>query len=87
MEFKRRLSRIEGTQSKVNAPIQVPPMATAAVPQVSNQQLLVIHLFQDKEKEEEKTKEDDVEERNIDEDSMPIGDLVKDHLTRHDNKS
>ena len=40
-----------------------------------------------KRRKRRKTKEDDVEECNTDEDSMPIGDLVKGHLTRHDNKS
>ena len=87
VEFKRRLSRIEGTKSKSNAPTQVPPTATATVSQGTSHQPLVIHLFQDNEKEEKKKKEDDVEERNNDEDSMPIGDLVKGQLGRDDYKS
>ena len=87
VEFKRRLSKIEGTKVKESAPTQVPPTATATVSQGTSRQPLVIHLFQDHEKEEKKKKEDDVEERDNDEDSMPIGDLVRSQLNRDDYKS
>ena len=88
VEFKRRLSRIEGTQSKPSTSRQEPPRpsATATVSQVTNQPL-VIHVFQDKEKEEKGRKEDDVDERDNDEDSLALGDLVKSHLGKDDYKS
>ena len=85
VEYKRRMSRIEGGQVKAKVPLQTKaPTATATVSQVSTQQLLVIHLFQDRDKEEVKRKEDDMEERNNDEDSLPLGDLVKSQLGQDD---
>ena len=66
---------MRGGQVKAKAPLQTKaPAATATVSQVSTQQPLVIHFFQDKDKEEVKRKEDDVEERNNDEDSLLLGD-------------
>ena len=85
VESKRRMSRIEGGQVEAKAPLQTKaPAATATVSQVSTQQPLVIHFFQDKDKEEVKRKEDDVEERNNDEDSLLLGDLVKSQLGQDD---
>ena len=87
MEFKRRLSKNEGTQGKPRTSSQDSPRPTAkaTVSQISKQPL-VIHIFQDKEKEEKRRKEDDVDERDNDEDSLALEDLIKIHLGKDDYK-